>query len=207
MTSDIATVLFDLGGVVCRFHPEHRLHALASDSGLPEATVRARIWDSGFDRECDEGRYTADGMYQQIRMLLGLNAGYTEFRRMWSLAFEPEPSILAFVDRLRSEVRVGLLTDNGPVLREAMPVLFPEIDTRFDPMLFSCELGALKPTVKLLTAVLGRLNERAEQVLLVDDSPRIVQGATAFGLHACLYESVDVLPRGLARYGLCIGSA
>ena len=204
MTTEIATVLFDLGGVVCRFHPERRLHALASACGLPDFEVRAKVWDSGFDHDCDQGRYTAQGMYQQIRMLLGLKVGYAEFRSMWSVAFEPNPAMLALVDRLRPELRVGLLTDNGPVLQEAMPMLFPDIDGRFEPMLFSCELGAVKPTAKLFEAVLRRLNERAEQVLLVDDSPRVVQGADAFGLRACLYESLEALPRALAEYGLRI---
>lgn len=34
MTTHIATVLFDLSGVVCRFDPERRLRALASAYGL-----------------------------------------------------------------------------------------------------------------------------------------------------------------------------
>ena len=142
-----------------------------------------------------------------MRMLLGLEATYAEFRRMWSLALEPNPAILALVDRLRSELRVGLLTDSGPVLREAMPMLFPDIADRFQPMLFSCELGAVKPTEKLFAAVLRRLNQRAEQILLVDDSPRVVQGAVAFGLRACLYESLEALPMQLVGYGLRIGSS
>jgi HAD superfamily hydrolase (TIGR01509 family) len=203
MTTPIATVLFDLGGMVCRFHPERRLLALASACGLPAYEVQARIWDSGFDRDCDQGRYTADEVYRRTQELLGLQASYEAFRQLWALAFEPDPAVLALADALRTRVRTALLTDNGPVLRDAMPMLFPEISSRFEPLLFSCELGYLKPTQDLFTVVLHRLNQRADQVLMVDDAPPVVAGAIACGLRACLYRSPDTLQRELKLYGLC----
>jgi FMN phosphatase YigB (HAD superfamily) len=43
---------------------------------------------------------------------------------------------------------------------------------------------------------------RIATVLFVDDSQQIVQGAIAFGLHACRYISPDTLPRELMKYGL-----
>jgi putative hydrolase of the HAD superfamily len=206
MATRIATVLFDLGGVVCRFHPERRLLALASDCGLSDLEVHVRVWDSGFDRDCDQGRYTAHEAYQRIRAILGLKASYHEFCRMWALAFQPDPAVLALVDSLQSDLRRGLLTDNGPVLRDAMSTLFPEISCRFEPLLFSCELGALKLTTELFTGVLERLNQRAEQILLVDDSSQVVQEATAFGFHAYLYDSPGPLQRELTKYGLSVES-
>jgi putative hydrolase of the HAD superfamily len=202
----ISTILFDLGGVVCRFQPERRLFALASACGLSESEVYVRVWDSGFDRGCDLGKYTAQQAYQRTQELLGLQVRYEEFRRMWALAFEPDPAVLALVDALRTRVRTGLLTDNGPVLRDAMSTLFPEISRRFEPILFSCELGALKPTKELFTVVLQRLNQRAEQVLLVDDALRVVEGARAFGLKACLYTSPQSFDRELTKYALATGS-
>lgn len=202
MTMRITTVLFDLGGVVCRFQPERRLRALASDCGLSERDVQRRIWDSGFDRDCDLGRYTADAIYHQIRQRLGLKARYGEFCRMWALAFEPDPAVLALVDVLHSDIRRGLLTDNGPILRDALPTQLPEVGRRFEPVLFSCELGALKPTVELFRGVLDRLNQRAQQILLVDDSHQVVQEARAFGLHAYRYDAPAPLRQRLVQEGL-----
>jgi HAD superfamily hydrolase (TIGR01509 family) len=202
MTTRIATVLFDLGGVVCRFHPERRLRALAAACGRSEREVRGRIWESGFDQDCDLGRYTADEVYHQTRHRLGLQAGYEAFSRMWALAFEPEPAVLALVDALHADIRRGLLTDNGPVLRDALARWLPDVSRRFEPVLFSCELGALKPTPALFRGVLDRLKRRAEQILLVDDSPQVVQGARAFGLQACLYDSPATLRRRLMQEGL-----
>lgn len=196
----IRVVLFDLGGVVCRFEPERRLAALAAAAPLPPDEIRARIWDSGFDEACDRGSCTAREAYQRVTELIGLRMSYDDFRAAWSLAFEPDPDVLAVVDALRPRLRTGLLTDNGPVLLDAMPALFPEICRRFDPLLFSCELGALKPSRGLFDAALARLGEPKDAVLLVDDSPRVVEGACVYGLAAVRFTGAAALPRELAPY-------
>jgi HAD superfamily hydrolase (TIGR01509 family) len=196
----ISTVLFDLGGVLCRFLPERRLAALAADCGLPQEEVRARIWESGIDAACDRGVYTATEMYEQVRGRLGLRLDEPAFRAAWALAFEPDPAVLALIDAIAPTRRIALLTDNGPVLRDAMPDLFPEIARRLDPMLFSCDLGACKPSPTIFARALDRLGERPERVLFVDDSPAAVAGACAAGLTAVRYTDVVALQRSLRAH-------
>ena len=91
-------------------------------------------------------------------------------------------------------------------MRDALPTLFPDVSRRFEPALFSCELGALKPTTALFRGVLDRLKQRAEHILLVDDSPQVVQGAVAFGLQAYLYDAPASLRRRLMEDGLITAS-
>ena len=38
--------------------------------------MRMKIWDSGLDRDCDRGRFTAHAVYHQIQDVLGLKARY-----------------------------------------------------------------------------------------------------------------------------------
>ena len=193
-------VLFDLGGVVCRFRPERRLAALAAASPLPAAEIHARLWGSGFDAECDRGRHTAREMHARAADLARLKMSYEEFRAAWALAFEPDPEVLDVVEAIRPRVRTALLTDNGPVLREAMPLLFPEIARLLDPLLFSCDLGALKPSPALFDAALRRLGLPPGDVLLVDDSPRVVEGARAFGVTTVQFFTAAALRGKLTRY-------
>lgn len=199
---DVTTVLFDLGGVVCRFLQERRLAALAAASGLTEQEIYRRVWESGFDRECDEGAYCEAGVYRHVSDMLGLRCTYEEFRAMWALAWEPDPVVLRVAGEVRASARVGLLTDNGPVLLDALPVHFPELVAAFDPILFSCDVGALKPNPALFAAALKKLGDPPERVLLIDDSLRNVEGAQAFGLNGLHYRTELELRRGLAPLGL-----
>jgi len=50
----------------------------------------------------------------------------------WIRAWEPCPDVLAVVETVRRALRTGLLTDNGPILLDAMPASFPEITRAFE---------------------------------------------------------------------------
>ena len=180
----ISTVLFDLGDTACRFLPERRLAALAAASPLPAEAIQAQIWDSGFDADCDRGRYTADEIFRQISAWLDLRLSYAELWAIWVLAWEPNGAVLAVAEALAPRVRTAMLSNNGPLLHDALPTLFPVILQRFDPCFFSCDLGANKPDPAIYAAAQERLAEPPEGLLLIDDSPRAVEGARAAGWHA-----------------------
>lgn len=180
----ISTVLFDLGDVACRFRPERRLAALAAVSPLPAATIQARIWDSGFDADCDRGRYSLDEVVEQIGAMLETRLPYPELQAIWALAWEPNEAVLAVAEAVASRVRTAMLSNNGPILYDALPTRFPTVWQRFDPCLFSCHLGANKPDPAIFAAAQARLAEPPERLLHVDDSLAAVEAARAAGWQA-----------------------
>lgn len=186
-------LLFDLGGVVCRFLPERRLAALAGLSGLESEQIRARLWDSGLDADFDGGKFTAASMVRAVCERLGIDAPYAAIEQAWTAAFEPDPDVLAIVAAGRQRHRTALLTDNGPLLRDAMPRLFPEISRLLDPLLFSCDLRARKPSPAIFLRALDRLGVAPGDVILIDDSPAAVDSARAAGLQVVLFTSAPEL--------------
>jgi putative hydrolase of the HAD superfamily len=173
----IEIVLFDAGGVVFRFQPERRLHALMTATGLEPEDVHARLWESGFSSDC-----VTDA----------------ELTRIWSLAFEPDPDVLAIAARLRARgLRTGLLTNNSSLVHAAMERHHTQTIARFDPLLFSYRLGTSKPDPALWPAVAKELACRTDQLLLIDDTARNVESAVAAGLHALPFSAADELAAAL----------
>lgn len=198
----VSTVLFDLGGVVFRFLPERRMDALVVRCGLTPEEIRARVWDSGFERGCERGERTLVETRAGLRLRLDLEASDAELRELWGLAFAPDVEVLAVVDDLRAELCCGLLTNNGPLTRSALEAGHPSVLARFSPALFSCELGASKPDAAAFGAALERLKTPAEDVLFVDDAEENVEAARAAGLRALLFSSAEGLRNDLGREGL-----
>lgn len=192
-SSERRVYVFDLGGVCCTFEHDRRMLALCGVSGLPEAEVMRRLWDSGFVEDCNRGRFTAREAFFWARGALGLRISYPAFSELWSSAFTPEPAVLRLVDSLRASHRTAMLTDNGPVLRDGMPSMFPEVYGRFDQVLFSCDLGAVKPETKLFMAATRRLRVAPQRITLIDDVPEFVAAARAFGWQAFVYTESDEL--------------
>ena len=177
MTRGPGVVFFDLGGVVCRFHPERRLAALTAATGLAEPDIHARIWGSGLDDRMDRGDYTLEEAHRAIVNALGRPIARDTLISAWALASEPDADVLVLVDAVRRDRRAAMLSDNGPLLLAALPRHLPELAPRFDPLCFSSDLGAVKPTVTCFARALARAGVDAADALLIDDVPANVEGA------------------------------
>ncbi len=193
----IAFVFFDFGGVVSEFVPERRLTMLAAVSGLPKAEVHRRIWGCGLAEACDAGRYSAEEMHDRVCTALGIRLPRAELRRLMCLPFRIDLSVIAIARALRKRVRVGLLTNNAPLLWEALPELFPEVSETFEPILFSFQLGHMKPEPVVFRMVAERVGLRNGELLLIDDDEVNVQGAKAAGWSAVCFTSAAALELSL----------
>jgi putative hydrolase of the HAD superfamily len=202
---DPSLVLFDLGGVVCRFVPERRLQLLASAAGKPPEEVHELLWGSGFSRRCDRGEFRGAEMHERACELLGWAASYDDFRRTWASAFEPDPDVLALVDAVRRDHATGLLTDNPPVLEDALRHELREVGLRFDFRFLSFELHSAKPAPAVFHAALHRARRRPGEVLFIDDSRENVEAAALLGISALRFTSARALEADLVRLRVMSG--
>ncbi len=113
-------------------------------------------------------------------------------------AMRERPDVLAFVREVATRVSVALLTNQGPLLREALPELAPGVcDAVGERLHATCEFGARKPDPAVFTRVLARHGVAPAHAAFVDDSPRNVEGARTAGLHALLYRDLPTLRQEL----------
>jgi len=201
MRMAIQVVMFDLGGVVCRFRPEDRETTLAAACAAPVEEIRERIYASGFDAECDRGEHDEGAVLELLRQI-GFTGGRAELRRAWVTAFEPDTDVLALVSRLRRTRRTALFTNNGPVLRAALPGQLPEVFGSFDDILFTCELGAAKPSPDAYQRALDRCGIGADQAFFVDDTERNVAAAIKLGIASHHFRGASSLEEALISAGL-----
>ncbi|WP_169952749.1 HAD family phosphatase [Microbispora sp. H11081] len=188
----VDAVLFDLGGVVCRFRPERRLAGLADACRVPAERVEEVLFSSGFDHLCDLGEASQDDILLRVRDGLGFTGDLRLLQDLWCRAFEPDPEVLALVDRVRPR-RTGLFTDNGPLLLDALPRAFPEVAGRFDALAFTCVLGRTKPDPEAFSAALALMGADAGSTLFVDDSARNVEAAGELGIRAVRFTDAAAL--------------
>jgi HAD superfamily hydrolase (TIGR01509 family) len=200
--TNLQLVLFDLGGVVCHFLPARRLAAFAATTRLGAEEVQRTLWDSGFSEQCDAGRYSGAQMHAEICQRLGVSLPRREVSRLWALAFEPNAAVVAIATALRRHLPTGLLTNNPPLLREALPAFLPAIERHFTPIIFSYQHGACKPSPALYEAVVRRTGVAAPATLLIDDAEPNVRGAAAAGWQAIRFTTPGALRQALRDSGV-----
>jgi HAD superfamily hydrolase (TIGR01509 family) len=202
-----AIVLFDLGDVVAAFDPTPRWAEYARQSGLSPVEVRERLAYNDFWVRTDRGAFSAAEMRREISALLGHQFSGDELLRLQAAAFTVRPELVGIAEAVAEATRVGILTNNAPLLEEAVSVHFPELVRIFDPILFSFQFRHIKPERELYEAVRAFLAVEPHEILFIDDQARHVLAARAAGWHAVQFESVAQIRHALAERGVLKGAA
>lgn len=195
-------VLFDLGDVTCRFVPDERTKAFASLTGLAGQRIESLIWNSGLSSECDRGLYDRDEMLKAINTTLSIDLDLSTLMEFWSKAFVIDNTVLEIARRVSKKTRIGLFTNNAPILRSAFPVWFPQLENLFDPIVFSYELKVTKPDLLSFQKVQALTGIREDRMMLIDDSAKNVDAAVACGWHAIRFDGSSNLVEALKSYTL-----
>ncbi|MEU4474206.1 HAD family phosphatase [Micromonospora sp. NPDC023888] len=191
-------IFFDLGGVVCRFRPERRLAALGEACGVSADQVESVLYASGLIERWDRGLGSSAEIHRAVREGLGYRGDRTTLHQIWCRAFEPDPQVLELVEGLRP-LRTALLTDNDPLLLDALPDVLPHVASRFDALLFSCQLGATKPDPDVFNRALDLMGSAPSEAVFIDDKAANVAAAQELGITAIRFSGPAELGAALDR--------
>ncbi|MFJ7069571.1 HAD family hydrolase [Streptomyces sp. NPDC101115] len=190
-------ILFDLGDVVCRFHPQRRLATLAAACGVSPEQAERTLYDSGLVDRWDLGLASPAEIHATLREELGYPGDLPALHQVWCSAFETDPRMLALVDGLRPPHRTALLTNNDLLVMEALPEVLPEVASRFDALLFSGLLMAAKPDSAAYHRALDLVDCSPGEAVFIDDKPANVAGAEAAGITAIHFTGAEELGAAL----------
>ncbi len=175
-------IIFDLDGVLYRYDLSRRLARLAALAARAPAAIEAAIWGSGFEDRADAGEFDAEHYLREFGERIGVSISRAEWIAARAAGMELDERMLALVRELSRRLDVGLLSNNGWLLRESLPQLAPGLPALFGPRLFvSAELGVRKPDPEVFRRLAARVQLAPDGLLMVDDNAANVAGAIAAG--------------------------
>ena len=200
----LRAVVFDYG-MVLTGQPDAAAHEkLLSITGLPLASFESLYWA---DRAAyDEGRVTGIGYWQNFLRDAGLPPSREMVEelnqwdvRMWTTQNPP------MVDWQLAIKQRGLLTailsNMGDAVLASVELEFDWI-RRFDLLVWSCQLGVVKPDPAIYRHTLAELKTRPEDILFIDDRLPNVEAARELGIPTIQFSSVERLREDLIAAGL-----
>lgn len=195
--TEIRAVLFDLDGVIRRFHPEHvarieREHALAPGS------IESFAFSTPVIDDVTTGRITRAEWVRAIGEHLAAPAAAEAWGRQ---PFTPDDAVLELVDELRAAGYTTAVLTNGTdgVPGEVASFGLPD---RVDAVFSSHEIGFTKPDVRAFRHVLDALGLEGPEVFFTDDSAAKLAGAVELGMTVHHYTSVAALRTALGTAGV-----
>lgn len=184
----VACVVLDIGGVL-EITPETGWARRWEERlGLPPGTVRERmrdVWQAG-----RVGGIGEREVHEQVAKRLSLDAHRVEafMADLWAEYLgTPNEELLAHLRGLRGSCRLGILSNSfvGAREREARRYHFDEL---VEQIVYSHEIGVVKPDARAFEAVCAGLRVPAESCLFIDDVAENVEAARATGMRAHLFE-------------------
>jgi putative hydrolase of the HAD superfamily len=190
-------VLFDLGGVLLPFDRERRVAAIVGQLDVEADDVR-ELFDGPLPRRMDLGDADEADFAAAFADMAGRPITPATARALILAVFEaPNMELWRIAAQLRRTVAVGGFSDN-PIF---VASVFPD-GAWLDPMIFSSQIGAMKPSEAAFAAAEARLGLGGDAVLFIDDGAANVEAARRRGWDAVLFTSNAALLPELAARGL-----
>ena len=193
-------VAFDWGGVFTIGTFDGRSTArLAERYGLNVDEVRRHYF--GLVHHLEVGEWTLPAFWEEFSSRLGLTTvPYEEFEELYLGSVLRNEPMYALLTRIPRGVRVGLLSNNYPVVSDRLrqdPAF-----ARFDALVFSNELGHKKPYPESFAALADAMGVPTADCAFVDDVQENIDAARAAGFAGLLYhhERHEEFERALADW-------
>lgn len=176
-------ILCDLGGVLIDLNWVSHARALFGDEVSPEA-LKGRWLSLASVREFEAGKIDFSDFYRQFCSETGSNIAVDDFKCEFTGILGPDkPGCREVLERLAQRGRLVMLSNTNALHVEALKQT-SQVFSPFDDLLFSYELGLVKPDAHIFSAVCDRIGCRASDVLFFDDSELNITAAKACGLNA-----------------------
>lgn len=200
--------VFDMDDVLYDYDWRVRMRGLVELTGLEFAELRRRWWHEDGEWAAEAGRWPDGESYLAAwREAVGVAVSREEWLANRMSAMAPRPDVLAAVARARELGRVTLLTNNGPLVGESLPIVAPELVPLFgeEHLRASSHYGARKPDPVVFERAIAAYDEPADHVFFADDLPENVAGAASVGITAHLYESPGSLLEAIESFAATAG--
>jgi epoxide hydrolase-like predicted phosphatase len=185
----IRAVVFDIGGVLELTGPMEFDSRWEAALGLPAGTFDTAltdVWEAGAI-----GKVTEAEVHAAMRDRVGLTDGQVEavLADMWrEYLGTPNTELIAYARTLRPAFRTGILSNSFVGAREREQEAYGLTDL-VDDCVYSHEVGLSKPDPALWELTCRRMGVAPGDLLFIDDVPRLVDSARAYGMNAILFES------------------
>lgn len=194
-------VVFDLGGVVLDWDPDHLYQSLIPDEQR-RRTFLTEVCSWAWHSQHDAGR----PMAETIPELCARHPEHTELIEAWSSRYVEMVSgevdgMAALLTRVREHVPTYALTNMPAEVMAPLRAAYPLLDL-FDGAVVSGDERVVKPHRAIFEILVDRFDLVPSETLFVDDLQRNVAGATAAGLRAVRFTTADALEAVLESAGV-----
>ncbi|MEX1042789.1 MAG: HAD family phosphatase [Pirellulaceae bacterium] len=193
--SPIQFIYFDLGKVLLDF--DHRLacRQLADVLGTTEERVWEAVFVSQWQWKYERGELTTAELHSLLCETFEVEAELEAVAGAASRIFTPQAEVIELARRLAAEGRrLGVLSNTCACHWEHCLAQYASfLEPLFERHVLSYKVGAMKPDPAIYQHAARQAEVSPERILLIDDRPENIEGASAAGWDVIHFVGADQL--------------
>ena len=174
----IKFVYFDVNGCLVHFY-QRAFTCLARETGISSDTIETYFWHYN-DAVCC-GDITMEEFNKEFAKCLKVSS--IDWKDYYVGAVEAVPGMDVLVRWAAENYRIGLLTNIMPGFLDALMGRGIIPDVKYDVIIDSSEVKAIKPDAKIFEIATQRSGVKPSEILLIDDSRPNLMTADKAGWH------------------------
>lgn len=192
----VRAVLFDVGGVIVRTEYQAPREHLAERLNMTYEDLSKLVFESETSRLASIGRTTTQAHWAAVAGRLSRPAAEGESLREEFFAGDVlDRELVDFIRSLRPRCKTGVVSNAWPDARDYL--VRNHMDDAFDVVLFSAEVGLMKPDPAIYELALKQLNLGPEETAFIDDTAMNVEAAHKLGIHGIIFKNPGQMRREL----------
>lgn len=182
----IEAIIWDIGGVLVRTEDRAPRQALAERHHMTYSEMEELVFGGESGHRAQRGEIQAAEQWEFVRQTLGLPPGAEIIQALEREFFSGDrldEDLLSYVGQLHQRYKTGIISN---ALSDIRPVATNDwgLGSLFDVMVFSAEVGIMKPDRRIFEIALAQLAVSPGSAVFIDDFARNVAGARAVGMQA-----------------------
>jgi len=182
-------LIFDFGGVLMKTVDYTPRHQWDKRLGLPVGSVERAVHNDTTWREAQLGHISLDAYWQDVAARLNLStADVQQLAVDFYSGDQLDATLIDYIRRCKTKgIPVALLSNDAHDL--LLPKLrLHEIDSLFDPLVISSQIGVMKPAIGAYKAVMQHFLNTPKTSIFIDDRPENITGAEQAGIQGIHYQ-------------------
>lgn len=194
--------IFDVGGVLVHWDGKPLVADITTTLRIDQETFW-QAWEKLIPL-MDTGKITEDEFWKKFVSQTNSSQPLPDeslFLRSFRTGFQPNDEVLALVKDLKDEgYRLGVLSNT--IEPHTKFLRTKGIYDSFDTLVFSDEVGLVKPDPAVYHLVLDRLKVEPSRAFFIDDKEENVAAANELGIHGIVFHDSGQLKNELQSLGV-----
>lgn len=195
-------VVFDLGKVLLDFDYSIAAPCIATKASASAGEVKDFLDQSPLLHRYETGQMTRQEFYETICQGTGYRGSLAEFSQFFADIFTVMPEMIALHAEVRRKgIPTYIFSNTNDLAVEHIRRAFPFF-ADFDGYIFSHEVGAMKPAIKIYEALEELAGRHGLEILYLDDRKENVEAGAARGWQVILHTDPAKSRAAVEAFGL-----